>query len=90
MNNTDRVFNNEVYEQQRKNIEALAKKYPDDWFYEQQMSLPPKYRTGFAPYNRKCFRCGKDITEGENGITLKKLGDGIITSCPHCNRSFCD
>lgn len=86
----NKVFANEVYEQQRKNIEALAEKYPDDWFYKSQMSLPPARRTGFAPQNRKCYRCGKDITEGENGITIEKLGDYIILGCPHCHKSFCD
>lgn len=86
----EKVFDNEVYEQQRKNIERLAKEHPNDWFYTSQMKLPANRRTGFAPINRRCFKCGKDITEGENGITLEKLGDYIILSCPHCYRSFCD
>lgn len=85
-----RVFENEVYEKQRLNIERLAKEYPDDWFYKSQMELPPERRTGFAPNNRICYRCGRDITKGENAITLEELGDYIITGCPHCHRSFCD
>lgn len=85
-----KVFDNEVYEQQRLNIERLAKENPDDWFYKSQMELPSNRRTGFAPYDRRCWNCGKDITQGENAITLEKLGDYIITGCPHCYRSFCD
>lgn len=85
-----RVFENEVYEKQRLNIERLAKEHPDDWFCKSQMELPPNRRTGFAPHDRRCWKCGKDITTGEKGITLEKLGDYIITGCPHCHRSFCD
>jgi recombinational DNA repair protein (RecF pathway) len=86
----NKVFDNEVYEQQRKNIEALAAKNPDDWFYKSQMERPAFRRTGFAPVDRRCYRCRKDITEGERGITLEKLGSYIITGCPHCHASFCD
>lgn len=85
-----KVFDNEVYEQQRINIERLFEKNPSDWFYKSQMELEPNRRTGFAPYDRRCWNCGKDITEGENGITKEKLGNYIILGCPHCNRSFCD
>lgn len=88
--NTDKVFANEVYEQQRINIEALAAEHPDDWFYKSQMERPANRRVGFAPLNCRCYRCGKDITDGENGITLEKLGTYIITGCPHCHVSFCD
>ena len=86
----EKVFDNEVYEQQRKNIEALALKHPDDWFYKMQMELPENRRVGFAPLDRRCHRCGKDIREGEKAITLENLGDYIITGCPHCHASFCD
>ena len=48
----NKVFDNEVYEQQRKNIEALAAKNPDDWFYKSQMERPANRRTGFAPVDR--------------------------------------
>lgn len=44
-----KIFDNEVYEQQRLNIERLAEEYPDDWFYKIQMELPPERRIGFAP-----------------------------------------
>lgn len=86
----DIVFENEIYEQQRKNIERLAKENPDDWFYKSQMEKPANKRTGFAPQDRRCYRCGKDITKGENAITLESLGNYIILGCPHCNASFCD
>jgi len=86
----NRVFENEVYEQQRKNIERLAAEDPDDWFYKSEMSRAPSRRTGFAPQDRRCWNCKKEITAGENGITLEKLGDYIITGCPHCHKSFCD
>jgi len=84
------VFDNEVYEQQRKNIEVLAENNPDNWFYKSQMETEPRRRTGFAPLDYKCYRCNKDITQGEKGITLKTLGNYIITGCPHCYKSFCD
>lgn len=86
----DKVFEDEVYEQQRKNIERLAQKDPNDWFYKYQMGLPADRRTGFAPRDGRCFRCGKDITKGEKAITLEDLGDYIILGCPYCNASFCD
>lgn len=86
----EKIFENEIYEQQRINLEKLYKERPDDWFYKSQMELPPNRRTGFAPLNRRCYRCGKDITQGENGITLEKLGDYIILGCPYCYQSFCD
>ena len=86
----EKVFDNEVYEKQRLNIERLAKANPDDWFCKSQMEKAPNRRTGFAPIDRRCWNCGKDITQGENGITLEDLGEWIITGCPHCYRSFCD
>ena len=85
----DKVFENEVYEQQRLNIERLAKENPNDWFYKSQMERPANERTGFAPINRRCYRCGKDITS-EGGITLEELGNYIILGCPFCHRSFDD
>lgn len=86
----DKIFDNEVYEQQRLNIERLAKEHPDDWFLKSEMEREPNKRTGFAPNNRICYNCHKDITSGEYGITLEKLGNYIITGCPHCNISYCD
>lgn len=84
-----KVFENEIYEKQRLNIERLAKEHPDDWFYKSQMERPENERTGFAPRDRRCFKCGRDIT-GDGGITLETLGDYIILGCPYCYRSFCD
>ena len=75
---------------QAENIAKLAKKYPNDWFYANEMKKPEYERTGFTPVDGKCWRCGRNIAGGENGITLKKLGDYIITGCPHCNYSFCE
>ena len=86
----EKVFNNEVYEQQRINIEKLYEEHPNDWFYKSQMKKEPHERTGFAPRDRRCYHCNKDITEGEKGITLKQLGNYLITGCPHCFISFCD
>ena len=86
----ERVFENDVYEQQRINIERLAAESPDDWFYKAQMKEPPDRRTGFAPRTPICGHCRKDITQGEKGITLERLGSYIITGCPHCCRSYCD
>jgi len=88
--NKERVFKNEVYEQQRKNIEALAKKCPDDWFYKSQMEKAPENRTGFAPRDGRCWECGRDITKGDKAITVESLGDYIITGCPYCHRSYCE
>lgn len=85
-----RVFENEVYEKQRLNIERLAKEKPNDWFYKSEMEREPHRRTGFAPLNGRCWRCGKDITKGDKAITVDALGDYIITGCPYCNISFCD
>lgn len=75
---------------QAENIAKLAEKYPNDWFYSSQMKKPENQRVGFAPSNGICYRCGRNIAEGENGITLEKLGSYIITGCPYCHYSFCD
>lgn len=75
---------------QAENIAKLAKKNPDNWFYANEMKKPENQRVGFAPSNGICWSCGRDIAEGENGITLEELGDYIITGCPHCNYSFCE
>lgn len=84
-----KVFENEVYEKQRLNIERLAKENPDELFYKKQMEKEPNKRTGFAPLDRRCWKCGKDITS-EGGITVESLGDYIILGCPFCHRSYCD
>lgn len=84
-----KIFDREVYEQQRINIERLAKENPDDWFYKSQMSKPANKRTGFAPVNGICQQCRSDITKGDEAITLDDLGDYIILSCPYCNTSYC-
>ena len=85
-----KVFENEVYEKQRLNIERLAKERPEDWFFKSQMEREPDKRVGFAPLNGRCWNCGKDITKGEKAITVEELGDYIITGCPYCHRSYCD
>ena len=79
-----------IKKKQAENIERLYSENPDDWFYKSQMEKSVENRTGFAPVNGRCWNCGKDITEGENGITLEKLGDYIILGCPHCHKSYCD
>ena len=79
-----------IKRKQAENIERLYKENPNDWFYKAEMEIPTEKRTGFAPLNGRCPHCGKDITDGEKGITIEKLGDYIILNCPHCNRSFCD
>lgn len=79
-----------IKQKQAENIERLYNEKPDDWFYKSQMEKPIEERSGFAPKNGICPRCGKDITEGEDGITLEKLGNYIILGCPHCYRSYCD
>ena len=79
-----------IKKKQAENIEKLYVKHPDDWFYKAEMEKPIEKRLGFAPPNGICPRCRKDITEGENGITLEKLGDYIILGCPHCHKSYCD
>lgn len=86
----EKVFENEIYEKQRLNIERLAKENPDDWFYKSQMERPANERIGFAPRNGICWSCGKDITKGEKAITLESLGNYIILGCPYCHRSYCD
>lgn len=80
----------QVKKKQAENIERLFNEHSDDWFYKSQMEIPVENRTGFAPRNGKCPYCGKDITEGDNGITLEELGDYIILGCPHCHKSYCD
>ena len=77
-----KVFENEVYEKQRLNIERLAKEYPEDWFFKSQMERELNKRVGFAPLNGRCWNCGKDITKGEKPITVEKLGDYRITGGP--------
>ena len=88
--NEKKVFENDVYEQQRLNIERLAKKYPNDWFFKEQMEKLPNKRTGFAPSDCRCWKCGKDITKGDKAITKESLGNYIITGCPYCCVSYCE
>lgn len=80
----------EVKAKQAQNIERLHNENPSDWFYKACMEEPLETRTGFAPTNGICWRCKRNIAEGENGITLEKLGDYIITGCPHCHISYCE
>lgn len=79
-----------IKKKQAENIEKLYAESPDDWFYKAEMEMPIERRTGFAPIDGICPFCKRDITEGENGITPEKLGDYIITGCPHCYKSYCD
>jgi|AntRauTorcE11898_2_1112593.scaffolds.fasta_scaffold121493_2 uncharacterized protein with PIN domain len=41
----------------------------------------------FAPRNGICFKCNKQIY---NKISEEKVANELITSCPHCMRSFRD
>lgn len=43
----------------------------------------------FAPSDGRCFRCREDIY-GTKGYSVEMAGKILITSCPICNRSFCD
>lgn len=43
----------------------------------------------FAPYDGRCWSCGRQIY-GEPGYPLKKASSQLITGCPHCFRSYCD
>lgn len=53
----------------------------------------------FAPSNGWCACCGRNIYEPytyrgredhTHGITVEEAGSRLITSCPHCNSTFCD
>lgn len=54
----------------------------------------------FAPSNGWCSCCGRNIYEpypvrrGSEtinlGIDVESAGKRLITSCPHCNATFCD
>ncbi len=85
-----KVFENAVLEQQRINIEKMAEKIPDDWFIKSQMEKPPEKRTGFVGGDCRCWKCGRDVTQGDKAITVESLGSGLITGCPYCWASFCD
>lgn len=41
----------------------------------------------FAPHDGICYRCGLQIYAK---ITVEEAGRNLITSCPHCNYSYCD
>ena len=52
----------------------------------------------FAPRNGWCSSCGRNIYEPYTyrghedqtyGITVEEAGSRHITSCPHCNATFC-
>lgn len=50
----------------------------------------------FAPTNY-CYACRRSIYTTYNingreskGITVERAGNGLITGCPHCHRSYCD
>ena len=51
------------------------------------------------PSNGWCYSCGRNIYEPYTyrgredhtyGITVEEAGSRHITSCPHCNATFCD
>lgn len=53
----------------------------------------------FAPRNGWCSSCGRNIYEPytyrrepivTSGIAVEEAGSRLITSCPHCNATFCD
>jgi len=41
----------------------------------------------FAPSDGKCWQCRRDIY---TKISVQEAASKLITSCPHCNRSFID
>ncbi len=84
----------EVYEKQETNLMNAYINDNSNWLFKSAVDELERqgWATGFAPSNGKCFNCKKDITKdyaGSEGLTVETLGHGIITSCPHCNRSFC-
>lgn len=51
----------------------------------------------FAPMDGICYKCHRNIYEeieqpygAKTGISVEKASKGLITGCPHCNRSYCD
>ena len=59
----------------------------------------------FAPKTGICWKCKSNIYEKketvynkgteheqkfESGISVERAADGLITGCPHCNRTYCD
>lgn len=75
---------------QAENIAKLAQKHLDNWLFSSEMNKSENLRVGFAPSDGKCFRCGRNIAEGEKAITFETLSDYIIIGCPYCHYSFCD
>lgn len=41
----------------------------------------------FAPYDGRCWRCGRDVYDY---ITLEEAKTDVITYCKYCNKSFVD
>lgn len=82
------MFENEVYEQQRKNILKIIKENPDSLLAQIQNGVEPREMVGFAPLDGICIFCGKDITKGEKALTTESIGDWIILGCPYCFKSF--
>lgn len=50
----------------------------------------------FAPSTGVCWNCKKNIYQQvdrgtyKTGISVEKASSGLITGCPHCNRTYCD
>lgn len=54
----------------------------------------------FAPANGTCRKCKLSIYEEiehiggkssyKTGISVEAAGAGLVTGCPHCNKSYCD
>ena len=44
----------------------------------------------FAPSNGICWRCGRNIYEGERGVSVERAGAMLITGCPYCHRTYVD
>ena len=66
-----------IYGQQKRAMDAQEK-------YCDEKNLP-----FFVPLFGECYHCHRQIF-GEGGISEKKAGEELITSCPFCRTSFCD
>jgi len=43
----------------------------------------------FAPFDGKCYDCGRNIYQNY-GDRKGWTGESYITGCPHCHYSFCE
>lgn len=72
------------------NKEELDQSTPNQKLNAQSRYCEQSRNPEFIPFDGKCFRCGKNIFDGDKGYTYLQASSELITGCPYCHMSFVD